>query len=510
MLHDWFMESVRQYPNETALIADGRQFSYAELDVISRRIKHRLIEKGISRPRVGLLATQTVETYAAYLAILRIGGVVVPLDSANPAERIALIARSANLDCVVAVQAEEAKLLNEIPARVLRIEPDLASDLAASAFRDDSPDWVGAPDDLAYIIFTSGSTGRPKGVPTRHGNLDEYLKFNIARYELGPGCRQSQMSQLAFDASVCGMFAAWGGGATLVVPSADDLYDPVDFVNKYQLTHWHGVPSLISMAQSAHLLSPGIMPSLRWSLFGAERFTFAQARAWSDAAPNSALENRYGPTELTIYSACYRLPDDRAEWPTTSNGTIPIGEVFPHLEFRIDPSNGELQVRGSQRFSGYLDATENAGKFIDETAPSNVSDPIVPGVDAWYRTGDRVAVEGGVLVYLGRLDHQVKIRGYRIELPEVESALRTWGGVEDAIVDTITKSNGESELFAVYTGSPISASEIIKRLRQHIPAYMIPARIAHLARLPLTDRGKVDRKECSVLLKGEPTAQLGD
>jgi acyl-CoA synthetase (AMP-forming)/AMP-acid ligase II len=245
------------------------------------------------------------------------------------------------------------------------------------------------------------------------------------------------------------------------------------------------------------------MPSLRSSLFCGERFTLDQAHTWADAAPNSTLENLYGPTELTVTVTSYRLPRERADWPTTSNGSVPIGQVYPHLDSRIDPENGELQVRGSQRFFGYHDAEDNEGKFVDLTAAPSDSNSTVPGPTAWFRTGDHVVVEDGVLVHLGRLDHQVKIRGYRVELHEIETALRVWGGVDDAVVHAIAKANGQVELAAVCTGNVPAAGALRALLRPRLPAYMIPTRIVPLTRLPLNDRGKVDRTACAATLRGE-------
>src|SRR3954452_3411378 len=98
MLHDWFLNSARRFPGEPALVVDGQSLTYSEVDAVSRAIGDRLRSAGPARPRVGLLATRTAATYAAYLATLRIGGVVVPLDASHPAERLALVAQSAGLD----------------------------------------------------------------------------------------------------------------------------------------------------------------------------------------------------------------------------------------------------------------------------------------------------------------------------------------------------------------------------------------------------------------------------
>lgn len=488
MLHTWFTESAARDPDAAALVVEGRTYSYAELDALSRGIAHRIREQKQDRPRVGLIATRSVAAYAAYLAVLRLGGVVVPLNDAYPAPRLTSIARAARLDLVIADREQNTAFAAGLDLRVLRLGPDALRGLLR--YDGSGEDHRGDPGDLAYLLFTSGSTGRPKGVPIRHCGLDAFLHHNIERYWVGPGSRLSQTFHLAFDPSVFDLFVAWGGGATLVVPTADELFDPAAFVTRAGITHWFSVPSVISSARRLGRLSPGSMPGLRWSLFCGERFTLEQARAWAAAAPGSVVENLYGPTELTVTVSAGRLPADPAAWPATANGTVPIGEVYPHLDHRIDAGTGELQVRGPQMFDGYLEPDDTRGVFAPD-----------PG-GAWYRTGDRVAVTANGLLHLGRVDHQVKILGHRVELQEAEGLLRSCQGVEDAVVSVIEDARRGTVLAAIYTGKPSTSRRLREQLRALLPPAVVPKRFVHVERLPLNDRGKVDREACARLLAG--------
>ncbi|MEW9513661.1 AMP-binding protein [Streptomyces bacillaris] len=491
-LHGWFADSVKRVPDGTAVVVAGEHLSYAELDAASRHVARLVGASAPLRPRVGLLASRSTVAYAAYLGILRAGGCVVPLNEAYPAERNALIASTAGLTAVLAEPGQDVRFASETGTPVISLDPQrtraFAKDPAAPP--DDAAvetaDW-------AYVLFTSGSTGRPKGVPIQHGNLDAFLRYHIERYEVGPGCRLSQTFDLSFDPSVFDMFVAWGSGATLVVPSREELLDPVGFVNSHHITHWYSVPSLVSVAGQSGLLLPDSMPSLRWSLFAGERFTLAQAKEWSRAALGSEVENLYGPTELTVTVTAYRLPRAHEDWPQTVNGTVPIGAVHPHLEHRIS-TEGELQVRGVQRFAGYIDPSDNRGRFA---GPGEEDEP--PGPDAWYRTGDRVDSASGQLLHLGRLDHQVKVQGRRVELEEVESALLACAGLSDAVVVPVEDGRGEVQLAAVYAGEVHDTARLRELLGPSLPAHMIPRRLVHLSRLPLNSNGKVDRAACGEL-----------
>ncbi|MGC5015559.1 AMP-binding protein [Streptosporangium sp. DT93] len=564
-LHQWFAASAARFGDRTALEVGGERYTYAELEAMSAHLAARIAAACGGPPaRVGLHAGRGVLAYAGYLAIQRLGAAAVPLNPAAPAARNRLVAASARLDLVLSDATHEPPDLagppgddgpgslganlagprGDVPP-TLRVDP--ADVPRATASREAGAPREAGADDLAYVLFTSGSTGVPKGVPVRHRAVDAYLRHVIPRYGIGPGCRVSQTFDLTFDLSVFDLFATWGGGATLVVPGRYDLLKPVAFVARERLTHWFSVPSVVSVAMRLRRLAPGAMPSLRWSLFCGEPLTLRQADAWRSAAPGGVLENLYGPTELTLSCTEYRLPADRSLWPETANGTVPIGLPYPGVEHLVldgdgrPAEEGELCLRGVQRFPGYTDPAVNAGRFtafdgdapvpagtgdgtvaahatvagegasaVDGTVTGNatVAEDLTVTGDAtvapelWYRTGDRVAWRDGLLVHLGRLDQQVKISGHRVELGEVECALRGQPGVQEAAVLALPGPDGEPELTAACTGADLDAVALVKGVTQVLPGYMVPRSVTLLAELPLNANGKVDRRTLAGLLGG--------
>ncbi|MDT8912417.1 amino acid adenylation domain-containing protein [Amycolatopsis sp. PS_44_ISF1] len=506
-LYEWFAASAKRHPDRPALEIADRVLGYAELEALAEHLAARLTAApdGAAPRRVGLLAAaNTVLAYAGYLAVLRIGATVVPLNPAFPAARTAAIIRAAGLDLVLAEREE----IGAGPAtRVLAVDPaDPAGPRAAGGSAP--PARTARPDDLAYILFTSGSTGEPKGVPIRHRNVSACLDHSIGHYELGPGCRVLQSFELTFDLSVLTTFAAFGSGATLVVPGRNDLLAAARFVRRRELTHWFSVPSLISMTQRVDPLRPGSMPTLRRSVFAGEALTLQQAEAWHAAAPNGVVENAYGPTELTIVCAEYVLPGPVAQWPRTPNGTVPIGPGFPSLDYVVldadgrPAAEGELCVRGPQRFEGYLDPAHDEGRFLVYDGHRAVPpDPAAPiGDELWYRTGDRVRAGADGYLYCERLDHQVKVRGYRVELGEIEAVLREQPGVRDAVVLARPATSGDAVLAAAYTGRGGGTEDLWQALREKLPAYMVPASLTAFEQFPLTANGKVDRRRLAEAL----------
>lgn len=504
-LYEWFSESVRRHPSQPALQVDGAEFSYAELESSAARLAEDVAAACPVPPkRVGILASRALGTYVSYLCGLRLGATVVPLNSEFPQARNADIVRLADLDVLLYSQRDEdlAAALRESTGIRLAVAPETCVPPAASQ------DTAGFPaprrpgtDDTAYIIFTSGSTGTPKGVPITHSNISTYLEYNIPYFEAGPGARISQTSDLSWDLSVYILFIAWGSGGEVVVPSKTDLVTPARHISKDRITHWFSVPSVISISRVLGELTPGRMPTLRWSLFGGEPLTVENARAWSEAAPSSVLANVYGPTELTITCTTYRLPADPSDWPRSAFGAVPIGRPYPRVECRIvgedghESTEGELVVRGPQRFGGYLDPAHDHGRFASwrdgEFRVYEGGEELTP--EHWYRTGDRVRSEGGELVYMGRLDDQVKVHGYRVEPGEVEAALRDHLSVDEAVVVACRLEGEDTELTGFYTGRRAD-EELLGFLEDRLPLHMVPRFLVWVDAFPLNFNGKVDRR----------------
>ncbi|WLW54339.1 amino acid adenylation domain-containing protein [Streptomyces sp. YU58] len=502
MLYDWFAASVARHGTRTAVEVDGVGYSYRQLADMAESLAARIREESESVPRrIGLLAERSVPAYAGYLAIQRLGRSVVPLNPAFPEERTRYMLAASGAGLVLADPGLAAPRVDGI--RVLAVDP--------APVRGEPPTPVpplpplpDAPEAEAYLLFTSGSTGTPKGVPIRQGNVSAFLEAVRDRYGLAPGARSSQCFDLTFDLSVFDLFAVWSAGATLVVPSRNDLLRPVRFIADHALTHWFSVPSAISRAQAGGRLLPGSMPSLRHSLFCGEPLTWQQARAWKAAAPGSTLTNLYGPTELTISCSDFTLPQDPGDWPVTPNGVLPIGLPYPGIEYAVldesgvPAADGELCVRGPQRFDGYLDPEANQGRF--HPAPAAASDPAVPR-DHWYRTGDRVTTRDGALTFLGRTDQQVKINGYRVELGEIEAALRSLTGVTDAVVVAVSESADVLGLYAVCLAPEGDPVRLRAELVRALPGYMVPRRVLTVGRLPSNSNGKVDRRAVADLVR---------
>ncbi|RCG27279.1 D-alanine--poly(phosphoribitol) ligase [Sphaerisporangium album] len=497
-LYEWFARSVERVPDGPALEVGGEVLTYRELHRCAEAVATGILEAhGAVPERVALLANRSLAAFAGYLAAQRLGAAVVPLNPGHPVYRNEIICRAIKCDVLIADENGESQLagVGGTVETVVRLQD---SDVLG-ARPGPLPEPATTPGDVAYVLFTSGSTGRPKGVPITHANASPYVARNIARYEVGPGCRVSHTFDLTFDPSVFDLFVTWGGGATLVSPARSELLSPVDYLVDNAITHWFSVPSIVSVSANLDNLPTGRPTALRQSIFIGEQLTYNQATAWRAVAPQARIDNVYGPTELTVACTEYRLPADPGQWPSTSNDTVPIGPVYEYLDHVIVGEDGapalegELCVRGVQRFAGYVDPEDNRGRFLVWNGDRYVPDEgAAPGPDHYYRTGDRVRWENEEFVHLARLDHQVKIRGYRVELGEIEAAILRHPDVIHAVVIAIR--DGETvQPVGFYTGTEVPERQFVRWLRERLPIHMVPRRLHHRDSLPLNANGKVDR-----------------
>ena len=402
-LEEWFMQGLRVNPDGPALRIASTEWSYTRLWEIANDWADRLCNARDGVPNaVAIVARRSPESYAGLLAALVAGSTAVPVRPDYPSLRVAQMLASAEVDAIIADRAGMT-LLEELDLAgcpVLAV-PSETAPRAMPALERPRPDG----DRAAYVLFTSGSTGRPKGVPISHANVSSFLRHNEGRYPLEPIDKVSQTFEQTFDLAMFDLFVAWGAGSCPVVVPPAAIRALGEFVERNELSLWCSVPSVISAARSMGRLPENSLPGLRWSLFCGEALTLENAAAWRAAAPNSSIDNLYGPTELTI--ACTEHRYGAASVTGAHLGLVPIGTAYPHLGVMIvddemrPVDEGELLVSGDQCFAGYLDPADTQGRLIDLDGRR------------WYRTGDRVRHnEFDQLVFLGRADAQIKRNGH--------------------------------------------------------------------------------------------------
>jgi amino acid adenylation domain-containing protein len=511
-----FIRSRRASPNKTALEVGGRTWTYDELYERATALSATLLSRALSvdPPLAAVFASRSVTAFAAVLGILMRGHGYVPLNYRFPVSRTKEMLRNSGCRAMIVDEVSENQLnelLQGIEDSLLIIIPERSD---VSEFRrlwphhvflgsldlENPGHWVPqdiSPDSIAYILYTSGSTGVPKGVMVNHRNMIHFIDVMLKRFEF------SQINELTFDVSTFDMFVAWEKGCTVCVFPEKAVIQPGRFIQTANLTLFYGGPSLAIRMKKMGMAKPNQYPGLRYTFFAGEALPVEVAEFWQRAAPNSIIENLYGPTELTVTCTYYRyhagIPPEEIVF-----GWVPIGEPHPGMNaIVVDDQlrelsyghDGELLMSGPQVALGYWrDPERTKAAFV-----------IPPGKnEIYYRTGDRVRRdhEKGPLLFLGRTDHQVQVQGFRVELGEVEAVLREEAATEAvAAVGWPITAAGVGAIVAFIGDIGVDAESIISRMRLRVPSYMVPRHIYVLPELPLNPNRKVDRKALVKMLE---------
>ncbi|MBO0931462.1 non-ribosomal peptide synthetase [Fibrella aquatilis] len=465
---------VEKTPYHPALECNGRVVSYQQLaDQSDRLAEHLRHEMGLAVGQcVALMAEKSERMVIAFWAILKAGGVYLPIDPALPAARKQYMLT----DAAVGVLLTDSDHLFDLDGYEGGI---FALDVQLDGLPESTrPAYTCQPTDAAYLIYTSGSTGQPKGVLVEHGSNVNMALSQIDSFGVEAGDRVWLFAPLSFDASISEICMALYCGATLVLPAGRNELDTLtDTLRAARITVVTLPPALLQVMDVDQL---GFLHVL---ISAGEAAPGTLARASRVVA---RCFNAYGPTEYGVCASIYRVaPTDEA----ISN--IPIGRAIANTQLLVLDAHhqllppglpGELYLAGVGLARGYWQRP-------DLTADRFVAHPFAPG-QRLYRTGDLARWRAdGQLEYLGRLDGQVKIRGMRTELGEIEHALRQHPAVEQAVV----LLHGQELRAYLVAEESLSLAALRQELAASLPAYMVPTRYERLAQLPLTSSGKVDR-----------------
>jgi amino acid adenylation domain-containing protein len=491
-LHELFEAQVERTPDRVAVVFEGEEFTYRELNRRANQLGHYLRALGVGPDVfVGVFMERSLEMVIGLYGIVKAGGTYVPLDPECPPDRVAFMAK----DTQVPVLLTQEHLVAKLPpqgARVICLDSEWPTIDGGTA--DNVPNRTTA-DNLAYVIYTSGSTGMPKGVMNTHRGICNRLLWMQDAYQMTEEDRVLQKTPFSFDVSVWEFFWPLLVGARLIVARPGGHKESnylVKLIQEQKITTLHFVPSMLEVFLDEKEVEQ--CTSLKRVICSGEALPYELQERFFSKLP-AELHNLYGPTEAAVdvaYWACKRQSKQRI---------VPIGYPVANTQLYILDSHlqpvpvgviGELYIGGVQVARGYLNRPElTAEKFIPDPF-SNVQGARL------YRTGDVARyLPGGEIEYLGRTDHQVKIRGMRIELGEIESVLVEHEAVRQAVIMAREDTPGSKQLVAYIVPKgeqSLSIIELRRYLKEKLPEYMVPNAFVALEKFPLSPNGKIDRK----------------
>ena len=514
-LSDLLFYKTSQYGDSIAINNESEKINFKTLNHQALNIASCINKLGISKETIGIVGQRKISTYYSLLGIVYSGCSFTPLSLKYKRKKLLDIIKQANIHYIIGELSdliEIHKLLsgkenlvyisnsnNGIrKAKFKHISIDKGNDLSISQ------PIKSQNTDLAYIMFTSGSTGIPKGVKISNKNILSFLESMTKLYPLKENFIASQTFDLSFDPSLSDLFFTWSIGGTLCILNEKEKLLPYQYIIRNNITFWNSVPTIAKFMHKMGVLKPNIFPSLKYSMFCGEQFPVEIANAWKIAAPNSTIENLYGPTETTIYITRHEY--NKGLNNNFHNSIIPIGEVFPNhkvslidqFDNKIQKGVGELCFSGNQISGGYLNDKENTkSKFLKFNW--DLDNKI------WYKTGDLAFInKQGDIECIGRKDSQIKLGGKRIEISEIEHVLSKNLKLNDVIIVPIKDNLNVVVGIVAFTENDINEKleqEILKNFQEQLDKTFFPKKIISISKFPYNQSLKLDKKKLEEIAK---------
>ncbi|KAL3456652.1 hypothetical protein BJX64DRAFT_293913 [Aspergillus heterothallicus] len=519
LLHDMCLHRAKTAPDSLAVVSWDGDLTYAELDDLTSRLAHHLVQRGVRRGTFVVSCFQK-STWAivSRLAILKTGGAYISIDARDPPAYLDSIIRRANIGIMLTSPEYTPRFENSVE-HVLEITRPFLDSLQIQT----EPASAGIqPDDPCLILFTSGSTGTPKGIIQEHRTYATAIADYVQKVGLDATSRVFQFDDYAFDISNNDYLATLAAGGVCCVPTS---VTPIAALRENINTLGANMSFLTPTV--AIQLTPSEVPTLRTICMGGEPPSRDLITQW---AGHVRLINQYGMGEAATFCALNEAPDASR---TNSVGRSGCGAIW--ITNPADPEQlvpvgavGEILIEGPHLARGYLDGVAvrtDVGfmacapawmKLVHGEDPARTSSRV-------YRSGDLGRyLPDGTVEYLGRKDAMLKLNGYRVNAVEVESVLRRClSSEQDAVVvDILGRMRPDEEpvlsVFVYVADESLQGGEqvgelciqtvsegdttfpLVQRMREQVaqalPPHTMPSLFLQVDRIPRTKSNKTDRR----------------
>jgi amino acid adenylation domain-containing protein/non-ribosomal peptide synthase protein (TIGR01720 family) len=499
-IHELFELQVTKTPNNVALVFEGKALSYKELNERSNQLanhirsQYKRLTKQLLKPDtlIAMYVDRSLEMVIGILAILKAGGAYVPIDPGYPQDRINFLIEDTKTELILCRKNSTENHPVKLPQEKV-IYIDLTETFYQTEVTRNLTGYNNASH-LAYVIYTSGTTGKPKGVMVEHKafsqfihNFDDYLvdEINLVPRDI------LSLTNYVFDIFGLEYALPLTTGGKITLSHVNDV-SAEDILNSKIIQQ---TPSTL-----LHLITmyPDVLSSVT-CLVGGEALLPSIAEKLVDKF--HTVINVYGPAETVIWSSAFKvvnankpnigkpLPNEKMYILDVNGVVLPIGVV------------GELYIGGAGLSRGYLNrANLTTERFIPNSFATGADK--LKGYTHLYKTGDLVKwLPDGNIEYIGRNDDQVKVNGHRIELGEIENRLTQIKGIAQGCV-LVKEKNTDADKTKYLVGyyvlenneEAINQTEILDKLSQVLPEYMIPSLLIEMKSFPLTVNGKVDKR----------------
>ncbi|KAI9150478.1 Nonribosomal peptide synthase atnA [Paramyrothecium foliicola] len=510
-IHQAIAEQGVARPDAEAVCAWDGSFSYTELLHLADRLASRLVASGVGpEVFVPICFDKSRWTVVAMLAILKAGGIFVPLDPTHPVPRLQALAHKVGARTLLCSR-HHLTMLETVASELIPVDDQLFSELPEHSEVVDR----GSSANGAYMIFTSGTTGEPKGALIEHGSLLSSAHAHGPAMMMDSETRSLQFAASTFDVSITEILTCLILGGCVCVPSEEARLNAIETAITELRANWALLtPTFVKF------INPADVPCLKTLVTGGEAMTQAIIRSWS----HINLINCYGPAETSVVSHVHRHMREGKN-PLNIGHQVGIHcwvtDRYNHDRLMPVGAIGELVIEGQTLAREYYKEPEKTSDaFILDPQWVRHQDPDRPP-RRMYKTGDLVRYNhDGTFHIAGRKDTQIKFHGQRIELGEIEHHLNVSPSIKHGMVILPKEGFCKGRLLTmiqlcdplnqdlVPNGEPYKlidgeleetaiekVAEVKQFLTERLPPYMVPSMWLAVEFIPRLQSGKLDRKQ---------------
>ncbi|HWP47420.1 MAG TPA: long-chain fatty acid--CoA ligase [Candidatus Limnocylindrales bacterium] len=489
-----FEKWVQEQPDKPALIFEGREISYLQLEDWTNQVANGLVNFGLKKgDTVAIDLPSSPELVISYLGSMKAGMVANVINVLLKADEISYILKDATAKVMV-THPDNIPTLHQIQDHLPALEQVLITGTSETQGFLAFDTWLSKNSkefkpldcdrgDVANLLYTSGTTGFPKGVMLTHLNIWDNAE-NFAKIHYQPDDRLMVAAPLFHCwGLINGVLAMLYAGGTVVIEPRFITEKVLADIEKYRPTIFQGVPTMYNYLCKSPDMKKRDISSLRFVLSAAAPMPVELIRTLKEEYHIEYAE-AYGLTEVspvittapytkTRPGSCgYAMGDTEFRVVNEKGEDVPLGEP------------GELLCRGTAVMKGYLNKPEATRAVIDE--------------EGWFHTGDIVTMDKDGYVYIvDRTKDMINFGGFKVYPREVEEVLHKHPKVRDAAVVGI-KDEVKGELVKAFIvpkeGEKLSPEEIIQFCRERIASYKIPRVVEFVDQIPRSASGKTLRR----------------
>jgi acyl-CoA synthetase (AMP-forming)/AMP-acid ligase II len=506
---DFLTISSAIVPDRPAIIFEGKNFTFGQLNERVNRLANSLVKMGVKKgDHVALLQVNCNQCVEAYFAAAKAGAIYLPLPFRGKEDEQEYMINFAEAHTLL-VGGRYYELADAIRSKLPSVKNYIAIDQPhpgmlnyENVIKSGSPEELTtdiSEDDTTILMYTAGTTGRPKGVMLPHKSFSVYVLENVSPPDLDINEKNILTVPLYHVAGIQAMMSAIYGGRTLVMQRQFDAKAWMELVQSEKVNRAMMVPTMLKQLLDHPDFKKYDLSSLKVITYGAAPMPLSVMTRALDAFPKASFINAFGQTEtastITMLSPeDHRITGTGAEREKKLKRLTSIGKPLPDVQMKVVDEEGkelgadeigEIMAKGPRVMTGYYKDQEKTDKAIDK--------------QGWIHTNDMgFRDEDGYFYLSGRATDLIKRGGEYISPDELENVICTHPKIEDvAVIGVYDEEWGElpTAVCVVRKTETCTGEEIMEYCRTRLASFKRPRDVIFVEELPRNQMGKIIKKQ---------------